>query len=86
MPHFHHCGSGRGGHHHGYGRCFARGERQNLIYAPVPPLPTKDAGVQLQSGAKLEEFSEKGVCPGCEKHCPLDALSCPKGRRLALHG
>ena len=82
------------GHHHGFGhgrRTEAHGGRlrhghgargfQGRGEAHCRPGwdgPAPDAMRLAQAAAPGE-----GVCPLCDKHCPLGAPSCGKGRRYA---
>ncbi len=39
----------------------------------------KGKKAKKQSGAQKEKLAR---CTGCKKHCPINALSCGKGRKL----
>jgi hypothetical protein len=42
--------------------------------------------VDADPGAEGRVSNAEGVCPLCDRHCPLSAPSCGKGRRLAAGG
>lgn len=82
----------RGGH--GHGELERRGGRRSHGRVLGGPLHHRRKDAEAGPGTETTKdalninplaTAATGVenCPLCDKHCPIDALSCGKGRRMA---
>jgi hypothetical protein len=75
-------GRGRGMRRHGHFRG-GLGVPRGFYGLMLGALAGLGQNVAGHAAAATVAATGTGNCPLCDKHCPLDALSCPKGRRFA---